>query len=117
MFGGANAVGVALLCRFVRRRFPDHIVHVLLGWLAARTVNEKQSMVTHCICAKRSFADLLSQARAAGWANVADLERATGCGARCGLCRPYLRAVLITGTTSFPPGKCDSRMVVAGNVD
>lgn len=61
-------------------------------------------MVTHCICARRSFADVLVQARQSGWSTLADLERATGCGARCGLCRPYLAATLATGETRFHPG-------------
>jgi bacterioferritin-associated ferredoxin len=62
-------------------------------------------MVTHCICARRSFADVLVQARQSGWSTLADLERATGCGARCGLCRPYLEATLETGETRFHPGR------------
>lgn len=29
------------------------------------------------------------------------LMRETGCGAQCGLCRPYLRRMLATGETVF----------------
>jgi bacterioferritin-associated ferredoxin len=47
-----------------------------------------------------SFASLLPQARAAGW-DLAELVAATGCGAGCGLCRPYLRRMLATGETEF----------------
>jgi len=61
-------------------------------------------VVTHCICARQSFADVLVLARRAGWTDVTDVERATGCGARCGLCRPYLEATLQTGETQFRPG-------------
>ena len=46
------------------------------------------------------FAEILRLARAESW----DLEktaRATGCGAACGLCRPYLRRMLATGETEF----------------
>ena len=62
-------------------------------------------MVTHCICARRSFADVLLLAQRSGWCSVDEVERATGCGARCGLCRPYLAASLETGQTRFLPGR------------
>src|SRR3954451_24411107 len=57
-------------------------------------------LVTMCVCRRQPFADLLPRARAAGWA-LADLVRETGCGAGCGLCRPYLRRMLATGETEF----------------
>jgi bacterioferritin-associated ferredoxin len=47
-----------------------------------------------------SFSELLPRARTSGW-DIADLIRETGCGARCGLCRPYLRQMLLTGQTEF----------------
>jgi bacterioferritin-associated ferredoxin len=46
------------------------------------------------------FAVLLSLARAGGW-TLDELTRETGCGAGCGLCRPYLRRMLATGETEF----------------
>jgi bacterioferritin-associated ferredoxin len=48
----------------------------------------------------RLFADLLPLARTRGY-RLADLMRETGCGDRCGLCRPYLRRMLATGQTVF----------------
>jgi bacterioferritin-associated ferredoxin len=57
-------------------------------------------LVTMCVCRRTPFAQLLPQARAAGW-DLATLSRATGCGASCGLCRPYLRRMLATGETEF----------------
>jgi bacterioferritin-associated ferredoxin len=56
--------------------------------------------VSRCICRGVEFADLLPRARAAGW-TLDDLIRETGCGAGCGLCRPYLRRMLETGETQF----------------
>jgi bacterioferritin-associated ferredoxin len=56
--------------------------------------------VSRCICRGVEFADLLPRARAAGW-TLDDLIRETGCGAGCGLCRPYLRKMLETGDTQF----------------
>lgn len=56
--------------------------------------------VTHCLCRRQPFARLLPLAREQGW-TLADLMRETGCGAQCGLCRPYLRRMLQTGETVF----------------
>jgi bacterioferritin-associated ferredoxin len=47
-----------------------------------------------------AFAQLLPLARAEGW-DLDQLVRHTGCGAGCGLCRPYLRRMLATGETVF----------------
>jgi len=57
-------------------------------------------LVSRCICRGVEFADLLPQARASGW-TLHDLIRETGCGGQCGLCRPYLREMLLTGRTEF----------------
>lgn len=47
-----------------------------------------------------SFDALLPRARERGW-GLAELIAATGCGGQCGLCRPYLSAMLRDGTTVF----------------
>lgn len=57
-------------------------------------------LVTMCVCRQTPFARLLPLARAQGW-DLAELIERTGCGAGCGLCRPYLRRMLVTGETSF----------------
>ncbi|HKP50623.1 MAG TPA: hypothetical protein VJU17_11445 [Gemmatimonadales bacterium] len=56
--------------------------------------------VSGCICRQTEFADLLPRARAHGW-SLEELMQQTGCGAQCGLCRPYLRRMLRTGETVF----------------
>jgi bacterioferritin-associated ferredoxin len=56
--------------------------------------------VSRCICRNVAFAELLPRARAQHWDLLA-LMRETGCGAQCGLCRPYLRRMLRTGETVF----------------
>ncbi len=56
--------------------------------------------ITHCLCRRMAFADLLPQARAGGW-TLDQLVSETGCGAQCGLCRPYLRRMLQSGETVF----------------
>ncbi len=53
-----------------------------------------------CVCRRIPFEELLPRARAADW-TLADVMRETGCGAGCGLCRPYLRRMLATGETAF----------------
>ena len=57
-------------------------------------------LVSMCVCRRQPFARLLPLARAGGW-TLADLMRETGCGAACGLCRPYLRRMLATGEIVF----------------
>ncbi|HEX5387172.1 MAG TPA: hypothetical protein VFW66_10755 [Gemmatimonadales bacterium] len=56
--------------------------------------------VSKCICRDMPFARLLPLARRAGW-DLEALMRETGCGAQCGLCRPYLRRMFETGETAF----------------
>ena len=57
-------------------------------------------LVAMCVCRRVPFAVLLPLARVEGW-GLDELAAATGCGAGCGLCRPYLRRMLITGETEF----------------
>lgn len=56
--------------------------------------------ITRCICRGRKFAELLPLAHENGW-DLQTLMNSTGCGAQCGLCRPYLRRMLETGETDF----------------
>lgn len=56
--------------------------------------------IDRCVCQGRLFSDLHQAAHREGW-DLARLTAATGCGAQCGLCRPYLRRMLETGETVF----------------
>ena len=56
--------------------------------------------ITRCVCRRIGFATLLPLARERHW-TLDDIMRETGCGDQCGLCRPYLRAMLQSGTTEF----------------
>lgn len=56
--------------------------------------------ITRCVCRGIAFEQLLPLAAAGGW-ELDELMRRTGCGAGCGLCRPYLRRMLRTGETVF----------------
>jgi bacterioferritin-associated ferredoxin len=57
-------------------------------------------LVSRCICRNTPFAELLARAKTCGW-SLEELIKQTGCGAQCGLCRPYLRRMLRTGETVF----------------
>ena len=57
-------------------------------------------LITMCVCRQMPFARILPLARAGGW-DLDAIAQATGCGAGCGLCRPYLRRMLATGETEF----------------
>lgn len=57
-------------------------------------------VIDRCVCKQTLFAELLPRVRTHGWDLVA-LMAATGCGAQCGLCRPYLQAMLRDGLTVF----------------
>jgi bacterioferritin-associated ferredoxin len=56
--------------------------------------------IDRCVCRQTLFADILPPARAHGW-DLAALTAATGCGGQCGLCRPYLQAMLRDNVTVF----------------
>ncbi|MBK8003193.1 MAG: (2Fe-2S)-binding protein [Gemmatimonadetes bacterium] len=56
--------------------------------------------IDRCVCRKTPFVKLLPLVREHRW-DLADVMRETGCGANCGLCRPYLRRMLATGETVF----------------
>ena len=64
------------------------------------SISPRSVLIDRCICRNTVFADLLPQARREDW-TLDDLMRQTGCGAQCGLCRPYLRRMLRTGETVF----------------
>lgn len=58
--------------------------------------------VSSCICYRTDFAALKAIADASG-GGLQELHAATGCGSRCGLCIPYIRAMLLTGLVELPP--------------
>jgi bacterioferritin-associated ferredoxin len=61
-------------------------------------------MITRCVCHDVTFVRLLQYAREHEGADLDALRRVFGCGSGCGLCVPYVRAMLRTGRTSFEPG-------------
>lgn len=58
--------------------------------------------VTHCLCEKRSIADILAWARERGVSDVAPISAELGCGTHCGMCVPFIEYALATGETVVP---------------
>ncbi len=58
------------------------------------------ALITRCVCRNLPFDRLLPLVRARRW-TLEDVVAQTGCGDQCGLCRPYLRAMIDTGQTEF----------------
>lgn len=56
--------------------------------------------IDRCVCRDTAFASIQAAAWKGNW-SLEDLMRETGCGAQCGLCRPYLRRMLATGEVVF----------------
>jgi bacterioferritin-associated ferredoxin len=56
--------------------------------------------IDRCVCMRFPFTALLALARHESW-GLPEVMRETGCGDECGLCRPYLRRMLLTGETVF----------------
>lgn len=59
-------------------------------------------MVTRCVCNEVPFSRLWQLHRDHGHA-LPELSRLTRCGTKCGSCLPYIRLMLLTGRTAFPP--------------
>jgi bacterioferritin-associated ferredoxin len=57
-------------------------------------------LITRCVCRNFPFDQLLPLVEARQWV-LEDVVAHTGCGDECGLCRPYLRAMINTGQTEF----------------
>ncbi len=57
--------------------------------------------IDRCVCRQISF-DTLRDIAAEESLGIEALLDSTGCGSSCGLCVPYIQAMLATGRTSFP---------------
>ena len=58
--------------------------------------------ITRCVCFDVTFATLKVYADKHG-CGLDELTKRFGCGRGCALCVPYIRRILLTGETSFPP--------------
>ncbi|MGP1273588.1 MAG: (2Fe-2S)-binding protein [Phycisphaerales bacterium] len=58
--------------------------------------------VDRCVCHAVPFTEL-TRLIDAGLRTVDELSERTACCTGCGMCEPYVRLVIATGRTSFPP--------------
>ncbi len=58
--------------------------------------------VTHCLCERTSFEDILKWARERGIDSQDAVQSGLGCGKHCGICVPFIEYALATGTTRVP---------------
>ena len=64
-------------------------------------MNTDPTPVDRCVCHNVTFAELVRIHRETG-ADLAQLQRLTGCGTGCGMCVPYIRVALKTGRVRLP---------------
>ena len=57
--------------------------------------------IDRCICHKATFAEMREWRAANPGAGFEELKRRFRCGTGCGLCAPYVRRMLRTGTVVF----------------
>lgn len=58
--------------------------------------------VTHCLCERKSFGEVLEWARERGIDSQETVQLHLGCGRHCGLCKPFIEYMLATGVTDVP---------------
>lgn len=58
--------------------------------------------VTHCICKRKSLADILHWAREHNADSLPPIAQALGCSTYCGMCAPFIEYALATGETAVP---------------
>lgn len=61
--------------------------------------------VTKCICHSRSFEEVKAYAADQNITSVEELQERDFCSNSCGLCSPYVEAMLNTGQVEFTPGE------------
>jgi len=57
--------------------------------------------IDRCVCLEQTFADAVDLARRERLSLTQDVQDEFACGTGCGLCAPYVRRMLRTGTTVF----------------
>lgn len=64
-----------------------------------------RNKVTRCICHNRSFEEVKAYAAEQNISSVEELQDRNFCSNSCGLCSPYVEAMLETGQVEFSPGE------------
>lgn len=63
-----------------------------------------RNLVTHCICHKISFEEILEIAERDGLSSLEELRAQNICSTNCKICEPYIQKSLETGITEFEAG-------------
>ena len=63
--------------------------------------NPRPIRIDRCVCSDVTFAELRGVADLHGAGSLEDLQAIAGVGMNCGLCKPYIRNMLRTGTVVF----------------
>jgi bacterioferritin-associated ferredoxin len=66
--------------------------------------------INRCVCSGKTFVEL-SQFAQRHHCGIDRLGAEFGCGNGCGLCRPYLAAMLASGRTSFDPAESIASLI------
>ena len=64
----------------------------------------RKRMITKCVCHRRSFESIKEYAEEHNINELDELVNLRLCGCGCGMCKPYIKKMLETGTTEFVPG-------------
>jgi bacterioferritin-associated ferredoxin len=59
-------------------------------------------MVDRCVCFNITFAELKAVAQRERIGDIESLQRSVEFGLRCGLCKPYVQRMLLSGRVVFP---------------
>lgn len=71
--------------------------------------------VDRCICLGCSFYEILR--RHEDGQSLSEIVQETGCGTGCGMCRPYIKLVIITNRYNFDLGSVESLREKIDKVD
>ncbi|SHF64264.1 hypothetical protein SAMN05443144_11160 [Fodinibius roseus] len=63
--------------------------------------------INRCICHNRMFAEIKRYSREHNITSVHELQEIGFCSTNCGLCIPYIKAMLETAETEFIPGNAN----------
>lgn len=61
-------------------------------------------MIDSCICYQKTFEEIKDESVNRGLVTIEDIARELKCSTACGLCIPYIEAMLETGKTKFHAG-------------
>lgn len=61
-------------------------------------------LVTKCVCKRITFSELKVLAEEKNFCSLDEILAEKIAGSGCGMCKPYINKMLVTGITEFKPG-------------